>query len=169
MRSTTPDRERRYFASSGQVAISPRAADLSTLRPSVAHFMRVGLMPMPTFSSTLSFESRATSSRRCPLIEEHRGRGLRDRATLAGKTNVIHPTVAADEKFDPDRVATQRVEILGERRRLVEMPKISRVPVVVEDIFFVEIVHLCEPEDFRRLFERRDENVDIVLRVVQVK
>jgi len=40
-------------ASSGQPAISPSAALLSTLRHSVAHFMRAGLMPMPTLSSTV--------------------------------------------------------------------------------------------------------------------
>ena len=57
----------RGYSSSGQPAISPIAALLATRRPSIAHFIRVGLMPMPTFSRTTSFESFATSSSRHAL------------------------------------------------------------------------------------------------------
>jgi hypothetical protein len=51
-------------SSSGQAAISPSAALLRTLSPSIAHFMRAGLIPMPMSSRTRSCWRRATSSRR---------------------------------------------------------------------------------------------------------
>ena len=47
--------------SSGHAANSPIAALFKTLSPSIAHFMRVALMPIPTFSSTASLGSVATS------------------------------------------------------------------------------------------------------------
>lgn len=55
------------YSSSGQPAISPIAALLRTRSPSVAHFMRVGLIPMPTLSNTISLPSFATSSSFMPL------------------------------------------------------------------------------------------------------
>src|SRR5579863_2502138 len=56
-----------HYSSSGQPASSPIAALLSTRSPSIAHFMRVALIPIPTSSSTASFESLATSASFIPL------------------------------------------------------------------------------------------------------
>jgi len=53
--------------SSSQSAGSPRLADLTTLSPSIAHFMRVAEMSMPSRSRTVSFGSRSSSSRVIPI------------------------------------------------------------------------------------------------------
>src|ERR1700691_5620516 len=55
-------------SSSGEPAISPTAAERATLSPSMAHFMRAGLIPIPTLSSTTCLSILATASTCMPLI-----------------------------------------------------------------------------------------------------
>ena len=129
--------------SSSQSAGSPRLALFTTLRPSIAHFIRVAEMSIPSSSRTNSFGRRSSSSRRlaAELVGEQRGRRGRDRAALALEGDLGDPALVVE----PDRhvllVAAERVGVLELEVGRSEPPEVVRPLVVLEDLVAVELVH----------------------------
>ena len=122
--------------SSSQSAGSPRLADLTTLRPSIAHFIRVAEMSMPSRSRTVSFGRRRSSSRVMPtqLVGQQRGRGGRDRAALALEGDLGDLAVVVELDEDVLLVAAERIGVLVVEVVGVEAAEVVRPLVVLEDL-----------------------------------
>ncbi len=143
--------------SSSHSAGSPRLALLTTLRPSIAHFIRVAEMSIPSRSRTNSFGSRSTSSRVLPTSSSvssevaavEIAQPLPSKATSATRPLLV----------EADRhvllVAAERVVVLELEVGVLEPAEVVRPLVVLEDLLSVQLVHAFEASGRHRRHSRR--------------
>ena len=135
--------------SSSHSAGWPRLALLTIFRPSIAHFIRVAEISIPSSSSTYSFGSRSSSSRDLPTSSSvssevaavEIAQPLPSKAISATRSSLV----------EPDRhvllVAAERVGVLELEVGLVDVAEVVRPLVVLEDLVAVELVHAIEASE----------------------
>ena len=129
--------------SSSHSAGWPREALLTIFRPSIAHFIRVAEISIPSSSRTNSLGSCSSSSRLLPTSSSvssevaavEIAQPLPSKATSATLFVLV----------EPDRhvllVAAERVGVLELEVGLLDVAEVVRPLVVLEDLVAVELVH----------------------------
>ena len=129
--------------SSSHSAGSPRPALLTTLRPSIAHFIRVAEISIPSRSRTNSFGSRSSSSRVLPTSSSVSSEvaAVEIAQPLPSKATSATRPSSSSRMHHVLLVAAERVGVLELEVGLLQPPEVVRPLVVLEDLVAVELVH----------------------------